>query len=121
MKNRYDVPTPLNSLEKYLYGIVVRLDDITQLLLDQRFKEDESPEEDILEEQVSFDDVEDTTPLTKEEEELQKLLSRRDYDNMLKDELLTVLAHRAEGQASKYMRKDELVGMAKETCPDKEG
>ena len=108
------IPEPLNAEETYLAGICERLDVLIEMMTPK-----EEPE--VFEEQVAIEEAVEEAPESEEDKELRELLERKDYENMLKDQLLIVLGHRADADASKYMKKDELIQMAKDTDPDKEG
>ena len=130
-----NIPEPLNAEERYLFGICERLDVLIEMM-----RPKEEPE--VLEEQVTIEEVmeevveeavEEVVEEVVEEDEsdeevesdedrvLRELLERKDYEKMLKDQLLVILSHRSDADASKYMKKDELIQMAKDTDPDKEG
>ena len=109
-----NIPEPLNAEERYLFGICERLDVLIEIMNPKR-------EPEVLEEQVTIEEVMKEVPESEEDKELRELLERKEYENMLKDQLLVVLSHRSDADASKYMKKDELIQMAKDTDPDKEG
>ena len=108
------LPEPLNAEERMLYGICERLDVLIDLLTQR-----EEPK--VLEGQITIEEAVEEVPESNEDRILRELLERKDYENMMKDQLLIVLGHRADADASKYMKKDELIQMAKDTDPDKEG
>ena len=92
-----DMPKPLNAEEKYLYGIIERLDKLIEVLENNK---DINIEEPITE---KTKEVEEVAPPTSE---------NLPYDDMTKAELVEILTER-NVECNKKWRKDELLELAK--------
>lgn len=109
MSERYKVPEPLNSEERYLYGICVRLDDITELLLDL-LEPSEEKEEEV--EAVHQALVEEGLEEHPDQENLMDT-STMEYDQVTKQDIIEQLFLRGV-EYNKYDLKGELFNQLKE-------